>query len=123
MFTRILKFFRGTASTSTSRDAPSTSANPCLTKSSKIVIVGSGCFGISTALHLLKRGYKDVTILERASELPAADAASTDINKSESLKSLLLLASFRFERNLLPLKFDLVQPTLELNSDDLPSDC
>lgn len=33
-------------------------------------------------MHLLKRGYKSVTIIDRASELPAADAASTDINKS-----------------------------------------
>lgn len=53
------------------------------TPSSKIVIVGSGCFGISTALHLLRRGYTDVTILDRSPVLPAPDAASTDINKSE----------------------------------------
>ena len=48
----------------------------------RVVIVGAGCFGLSTAYHLLKRGYKDVTILDRSSVLPAPDAASTDISKS-----------------------------------------
>ncbi|KAH8115300.1 FAD dependent oxidoreductase [Phellopilus nigrolimitatus] len=52
-----------------------------LTLSSKVVIVGSGCFGISTALHLLQRGYTNVTVLDRAPSLPAVDAASTDMNK------------------------------------------
>ncbi|KAI5121451.1 hypothetical protein M0805_009559 [Coniferiporia weirii] len=61
--------------------AVSNSAVASLVSSSKIVIVGSGCFGISTALHLLQRGYTDVTVLDRAPELPAIDAASTDINK------------------------------------------
>ena len=49
---------------------------------SQIVIVGAGCFGLSTGYHLLKRGYKNVTILDRSPILPAPDAASTDINKS-----------------------------------------
>jgi sarcosine oxidase / L-pipecolate oxidase len=48
----------------------------------KIVIVGAGVFGISTCFHLLKRGFTDVTVLERASTVPAPDAASADINKS-----------------------------------------
>lgn len=48
----------------------------------QIVIIGAGCFGLSTGYHLLKRGYKNVTILDRASQLPAPDAASTDISKS-----------------------------------------
>ena len=48
----------------------------------RVVIVGAGCFGLSTAYHLLKRGYKDVTVLDRSSVLPALDAASTDISKS-----------------------------------------
>lgn len=63
--------------------------SPRLTPSSKIVIIGSGCFGVSTALHLLRRGYKDVTILDRSPILPAPDAASTDINKSEQTSSQL----------------------------------
>ncbi|KAF8270485.1 FAD dependent oxidoreductase [Lactarius quietus] len=52
-----------------------------VSKSEAIIIVGAGCFGISTAYHLLQRGYTDVTILDRSEKLPAPDAASTDINK------------------------------------------
>lgn len=51
---------------------------------SPIVIVGAGCFGLSTAYHLLKRGFTNVTVLDRAEVLPAKDAASTDLNKSKS---------------------------------------
>lgn len=57
-------------------------------KTSRILIIGAGVFGVSTAYHLLKRGYKDITIVDRANELPAPDAASTDINKSTSLPYL-----------------------------------
>ncbi|KAH9046853.1 FAD dependent oxidoreductase [Lactarius hengduanensis] len=49
--------------------------------SDSIIIVGAGCFGISTAYHLLQRGYTNVTVLDRSEKLPAPDAASTDINK------------------------------------------
>ncbi|KIK69060.1 hypothetical protein GYMLUDRAFT_152711 [Collybiopsis luxurians FD-317 M1] len=47
----------------------------------KIVILGAGCFGTSTAYHLLKRGFQDVTIIERSEEFPAKDASSNDINR------------------------------------------
>ncbi|KAH8087840.1 FAD dependent oxidoreductase [Cristinia sonorae] len=47
----------------------------------KIVIVGAGCFGLSTAYHLLKRGFTSVTVLDKSATLPAPDAASTDLNK------------------------------------------
>lgn len=50
---------------------------------SPIIIVGAGCFGLSTAYHLLKRGFTNVTVLDRAETLPAKDAASTDLNKSK----------------------------------------
>ncbi|KAG8725798.1 hypothetical protein FRC12_024021, partial [Ceratobasidium sp. 428] len=46
-----------------------------------VLILGAGCFGLSTAYELLKRGYRNVTIIDRAPELPAPDAASTDLNK------------------------------------------
>ncbi|KAF8589336.1 FAD dependent oxidoreductase [Ramaria rubella] len=46
-----------------------------------VLIVGAGAFGLSTALHLLLRGWKNITILDRSPILPAPDAASTDINK------------------------------------------
>ncbi|KAG9119984.1 hypothetical protein FRC07_004713, partial [Ceratobasidium sp. 392] len=48
---------------------------------SSILILGAGCFGLSTAHELLVRGYRNVTIIDRAPELPAPDAASTDLNK------------------------------------------
>ncbi|KAI6007717.1 FAD dependent oxidoreductase [Pisolithus orientalis] len=48
---------------------------------SRILIVGAGVFGLSTAYHLQEDGFKDITILDKADELPALDAASTDINK------------------------------------------
>jgi sarcosine oxidase/L-pipecolate oxidase len=54
-----------------------------VSRNESIVIVGAGCFGISTAYHLLQRGFTDVTVLDRSERLPAPDAASTDINKSE----------------------------------------
>ncbi|KDQ20053.1 hypothetical protein BOTBODRAFT_27475 [Botryobasidium botryosum FD-172 SS1] len=50
-------------------------------KSSEILVVGAGCFGLSTAYHLLQQGHLSVTIIDRAHDLPAVDAASTDINK------------------------------------------
>ncbi|KAG2159136.1 FAD dependent oxidoreductase [Suillus bovinus] len=50
-------------------------------KKPAVVIVGAGAFGLSTAYHLLERGYTGVTVLDRAEHLPAVDAASTDINK------------------------------------------
>jgi ketopantoate reductase len=54
-----------------------------VSRSESVLIVGAGCFGISTAYHLLQRGFTDVTVLDQSEELPAPDAASTDINKSE----------------------------------------
>ncbi|KAJ5748356.1 uncharacterized protein N7511_010052 [Penicillium nucicola] len=57
-------------------------------KTDPIVIVGAGIFGLSTALHLCKRGYKNVTVLDKQpydetlySYFKGADAASADINK------------------------------------------
>ncbi|KAL7421329.1 hypothetical protein Q5752_004214 [Cryptotrichosporon argae] len=58
------------------------------TPSSKVAIVGAGVFGLSTALHLAKRGYKDVTVFdyqpyaENAYDPSAGcDGASADVNK------------------------------------------
>ena len=61
------------------------SSKPTLEKTSKIVIVGAGVFGLSTAHHLHRRGYEDITVLERSGVVPAPDAASCDINKGASL--------------------------------------
>jgi sarcosine oxidase / L-pipecolate oxidase len=54
-----------------------------ISRNERVVIVGAGCFGISTAYHLLQRGFTDVIVLDRSERLPAPDAASTDLNKSE----------------------------------------
>ncbi|KAH6913947.1 FAD dependent oxidoreductase [Coprinopsis sp. MPI-PUGE-AT-0042] len=67
----------------------------------KIVILGCGCFGASTAYHLLQRGFKDVTILDKSQILPAPDAASNDINRivrssyADSFYSQLALEAIR----------------------------
>lgn len=55
---------------------------PLLPAESPIVVVGAGVFGLSTAVHLLEHGYENVTVLERASEVPARDGAGYDLNKS-----------------------------------------
>ncbi|KAJ3377674.1 hypothetical protein HDU92_008081, partial [Lobulomyces angularis] len=45
----------------------------------KILIIGSGVFGVSSAIQLRKYGF-EVSIIDR-SPIPAVDAASTDISK------------------------------------------
>jgi len=45
-----------------------------------IVIVGAGVFGLSTALDLTKRGYRNVTVLDRYLP-PAVDGSSVDISR------------------------------------------
>lgn len=47
---------------------------------SSILIIGCGTWGSSTALHLARRGYKHVTVLD-SHELPSAISAGNDINK------------------------------------------
>jgi len=57
-------------------------------KEDAIIVVGAGVFGLSTALHLAKRGYRSVTVFDkqpydetRYSYFDGCDAASADINK------------------------------------------
>ncbi|KAK1149013.1 hypothetical protein N8T08_007688 [Aspergillus melleus] len=57
-------------------------------KSSPVVIVGAGIFGLSTAIHLAERGYKNIKIIDKQayhesqySYDKGCDAASADINK------------------------------------------
>ncbi|KAF2650092.1 sarcosine oxidase [Lophiostoma macrostomum CBS 122681] len=45
------------------------------------LIVGAGTIGLSTALHLTKRGYKDITLLDRGDSIPSAYSAGNDENK------------------------------------------
>ncbi|KAL1597295.1 hypothetical protein SLS60_008879 [Paraconiothyrium brasiliense] len=61
---------------------------PPLSKNDQINIVGAGIFGLSTALHLTRRGYKYVTVFDKQpydttqySYFKGCDGASADINK------------------------------------------
>lgn len=51
-----------------------------LSTESSIIIIGAGTWGCSTALHLARRGYKDVTVLD-PHPVPSPIAAGNDINK------------------------------------------
>lgn len=59
-----------------------------VTQESKIIIVGGGVFGLSTALWLARDGYKDITIFDRCqfdknfyNPSNGCDGASADLNK------------------------------------------
>ncbi|KAG2417502.1 hypothetical protein HFD88_008721 [Aspergillus terreus] len=51
-----------------------------VTKSSSILIIGAGTWGCSTALHLARRGYTNVTVLDPY-PVPSAISAGNDVNK------------------------------------------
>ncbi|KAL6246902.1 hypothetical protein RBB50_006209 [Rhinocladiella similis] len=51
-----------------------------LPKSSPILIVGTGTFGLSTAVHLARRGFTNVQCLDRF-PYPSPDSAGYDVNK------------------------------------------
>ncbi|KAL2845260.1 FAD dependent oxidoreductase [Aspergillus pseudoustus] len=51
-----------------------------MNKDTKILIIGAGAFGTSTAYHLAQRGYTSIRVLDRYPP-PSCDAASTDISK------------------------------------------
>jgi sarcosine oxidase/L-pipecolate oxidase len=57
-------------------------------KKQRVVIVGAGCFGLSTAYYLLGGDNESaspprytVTVIDSSPTVPAPDAASSDINK------------------------------------------
>ncbi|KAK3651112.1 hypothetical protein LTR56_005876 [Elasticomyces elasticus] len=100
-----------------------------VTKDSKIIIVGAGVFGLTTALHLSQRGYSNVHIFDRqpynqnryAVSL-GADAASADENK-------IVRASYGDRKLYQDLAFAAMPEWQRWNemlastpSDDLPSD-
>lgn len=55
--------------------------SPSIDKNASILIVGAGTFGLSTAYHLAKAGYNNITVLEKGSEIPAPFSAGYDLNK------------------------------------------
>ena len=50
-------------------------------KSDSIIIIGAGAFGLSTALHLLRSGYTNLTVLEKDEQIPSRYSAANDLNK------------------------------------------
>ena len=50
-------------------------------KTTSIVIIGCGTWGLSTALHLTNAGYTNVIVFDRASEIPSRYSAGYDLNK------------------------------------------
>lgn len=50
-------------------------------KDSPIIIVGGGAWGLSTALHMTDAGYTNITVYERATQIPSPYSAAWDINK------------------------------------------
>ena len=49
--------------------------------SKRILIIGGGTFGLSTAYHLAKAGYQNVTVLDKSEFLPSEASAGNDFNK------------------------------------------
>lgn len=52
-----------------------------LSKSSEIVIVGGGAFGLSTGLHLTQAGFTNISIYEQDDQIPPRYSAANDLNK------------------------------------------
>ena len=57
-----------------------------LSAESSILIIGSGTWGCSTALHLARRGYKSITVLD-IYPVPSPISAGNDVNKILELGS------------------------------------
>ena len=49
--------------------------------SEHIIILGAGAWGLSTALHLHNEGYENITVFERAEQIPSPFSAAYDLNK------------------------------------------
>jgi len=50
-------------------------------KTAAIAVLGSGAWGLSTALHLVNSGYTNVMVFDQASEIPSPYSAAYDLNK------------------------------------------
>ena len=50
-------------------------------KDSPVLILGGGAWGLSTALHMINTGYVDITVIERAEQIPSTYSAAWDLNK------------------------------------------
>jgi len=52
-----------------------------LEKTEKIIIIGAGAFGLSTALELSRNDYADITVFEKDENIPSRWSAANDLNK------------------------------------------
>ncbi|KAJ5131032.1 FAD dependent oxidoreductase [Penicillium bovifimosum] len=52
-----------------------------ISKRDPIIIVGGGAFGLSTALHLTRSGFTDISVFERDDHIPPRYSAANDLNK------------------------------------------
>ncbi|KAJ5657437.1 FAD dependent oxidoreductase [Penicillium longicatenatum] len=52
-----------------------------VSKSDAIIIVGGGAFGLSSALHLSRKGYTNISIFEKDDSVPPRSSAANDLNK------------------------------------------
>lgn len=52
-----------------------------LPKAKPIIVVGAGAFGLSTALHLSRSGYSNITVLDKGASIPSGFSAANDVNK------------------------------------------
>ena len=60
--------------------------SPYLPKDASVLIVGSGTWGLSTALHLARRGYINIKCLDRYA-YPSPDSAAFDLNKIVGMRN------------------------------------
>lgn len=58
-----------------------------------ILIIGAGTWGASTALHLARRGYTNVTVLD-AYHQPSAISAGNDVNKIVSFSECRMTKAY-----------------------------
>lgn len=47
----------------------------------RVLIVGGGTYGLSTAYHMARAGYKSITVLEAGDAIPSPLCAANDLNK------------------------------------------
>lgn len=52
-----------------------------ISKSDPIIIVGGGAFGLSSALHLTRSGFTNISVFERDEQIPPRYSAANDLNK------------------------------------------
>lgn len=77
--------------------SPSSSSSSDFNRSSKILVIGAGTWGASTALHLARRGYTNVTVLDSYPQ-PSAISAGNDVNKIVSFSEVFSFLIFAFRK-------------------------